>query len=60
MPYIYVKLGYNEELPKIERKINPLPTNLVWIRGVDFIPILTTIDEINWYEEKLKERRKKK
>lgn len=60
MPYIYVKIGYNEELPKIEIKINPLPTNLVWIRGVDFIPILTTMDEINRYEEKLKERREKK
>jgi len=60
MPYIYVKLAYNEELPKIEIKINPLPPNLVWIRGVDFIPVLTTINEINRYEEKLKERRKEK
>ncbi len=46
MPYIFVKLAYGEPIPKIKRKINPLPSGLAWIRGMDFVPILTTLDEI--------------
>ena len=47
MPYIFVKLAYGEPIPKMRRKINPLPSGLAWIRGMDFVPILTTLDEIN-------------
>jgi len=28
------------------KKINPLPDGLVWIRGVDFEPILTDLETI--------------
>ena len=56
MPYIYVKLAYSEELPIIEKKINPLPPGLCWIRGVDFAPILTTLDQIEQYDEEFKAR----
>lgn len=45
LPYIYVKLAYEEEIPHTEM-INPLPNDLVWIRGMDFEPILTTMDKI--------------
>jgi len=40
MPYIFVKLALGEDYPIIENKINPLPDNLLWIRGMDFLPIL--------------------
>lgn len=54
MPYIFLKIAFGESYPKPIKKINPLPENLVWIRGVDFLPILTTLDEINKYEKNLK------
>lgn len=59
MPYIYVKLAYNEKLPKIEKKLNPLKPGLVWIRGIDFLPVLTDMDTINAAVDKLSGRRKK-
>ena len=51
MPYIYIKVAFNENFAKIKKRINPLPDGLVWIRGIDFLPILTTMDEINKYEK---------
>ncbi len=56
MPYIYVKLALGEELPKILQRLNPLTSGLVWIRGVDFIPKLTTLEQLNMYEEELRKR----
>ncbi len=46
MPLIYTKLAFGEmpHLPK--RRVNPLPPGLVWIRGMDFLPILTTSKQI--------------
>lgn len=46
MPEIYLRLAYNEALPKIRRKINPLVPGLIWIRGVDFLPVLTKESKI--------------
>ncbi len=57
MPYIYLKLAFDEELPKIEKKINPLPSDYTWIRGMDTEPVLTTRKMINEYENVLKRRR---
>ena len=47
MPYIYVKAAFDEEIPEIEKKINPLPENLLWIRGMDVPPLLTKSDAID-------------
>jgi biotin carboxylase len=47
MPYIFVKMAYNEELPTISKKLNPAPNNMVWIRGMDFEPVLASMEEIN-------------
>lgn len=58
MPYIFIKLVYNESYPEPTRKVNPLPENLLWIRGIDFLPILTTTDKIKKYEEEYKIRLK--
>ncbi len=55
MPYIYVKLAFNEPV-KINKKLNPLKPGLAWVRGLDFLPKLTTISAINSHEDKLKKR----
>jgi carbamoyl-phosphate synthase large subunit len=34
IPYLYTKLAYKEELPKLE-KYNPLPSDVYWIRHMD-------------------------
>ena len=57
MPNIYVKLAYDEELPSIEKKINPLKEGLVWIRGLDFVPILTDVESVDAHEERLNKLR---
>ena len=46
LPYIYVKLACDEEVALPSPRINPLPPGLAWIRGMDFLPILTTVEEI--------------
>ncbi len=59
MPYIYVKLALGEEPPYLQQKYNPLPPNQVWIRGVDFLPTLTTLERVNEHEDKLRRRLQK-
>lgn len=46
MPEIFVKLAFDEKLPKISKKLNPIKNNLLWIRGMDFEPVLTTLDTV--------------
>lgn len=41
MPEMFVKLGYGEVVPKLEKVRNPLPDGLVWVRGMDFEPVLS-------------------
>ena len=57
MPYMFVKIAYGEDVPKVKKKLNPAPDNMVWIRGMDFEPVLTTVDEIEAHVAKLKELR---
>ncbi len=57
MPYIYLKLAFGEELPEIKKKINPLPSDYAWIRGMDTEPVLTNMKKISEYENDLKKRR---
>lgn len=59
MPYIYLKLAFNEKLPDINKKINPLPSGYTWIRGMDTEPVLTSIKKIKEFEVDLKMRRSK-
>lgn len=42
----------------IPQRINPLPTNQVWVRQIDSEPVLTDTDTINQLEETLEEMRK--
>ncbi len=59
MPYIFVKLAYGEALPHIPRRINPLTPGMVWIRGIDMEPVLTTEREIERYAKELEERKRR-
>ena len=45
-PQIYRDIALEEKFPVLERKINPLPDGLVWIRGMDVEPVLTTVAEL--------------
>jgi carbamoyl-phosphate synthase large subunit len=46
MPDIYCRLAIHGTKPKLEKKINPLPDGLIWIRGMDVQPVMTTADEL--------------
>jgi carbamoyl-phosphate synthase large subunit len=51
MPEIYCNIALEGRFPKLERKINPLPNDLVWIRGMDVEPVLTTLGELERLEQ---------
>ncbi len=46
MPLIFKDLGIYGEKPKLEKKINPLPDNLLWLRGMDTEPVLMRHEDI--------------
>ena len=47
MPEMFVKLGYGESVPVLEKNTNPLPDGLVWIRGMDFLPVLSDMNTVD-------------
>lgn len=47
MPEIFKDIALYGELPKLPKKINPLPNGLLWLRGMDVEPRLMTPEEIN-------------
>lgn len=53
MPDMFVRLAYGEKLPRLSRRINPLPAGLVWVRGMDTQPVLTTQKKIAGYKKSL-------
>jgi hypothetical protein len=50
MPRIYVELALENRFPELERPLNPLPDGLVWIRGMDVEPVLTSVEELARFE----------
>ena len=42
MPEIFKDIALYNEFPQLETKINPLPNDLMWLRGMDTRPVLTT------------------
>jgi carbamoyl-phosphate synthase large subunit len=46
MPEIFKDIALYGEFPKLEKKINPLPNGLLWLRGMDVAPRLMTQDAI--------------
>ncbi len=47
MPQIYCDIALDGNFPVLEKKINPLPDGLIWIRGMDVEPVLTTRTELD-------------
>ena len=47
MPSIFRDIALYHRFPSLEKKINPLPDGLLWIRGMDRAPKLITNGEIN-------------
>ena len=58
MPYIFTKLAYGENPPAVSKIMNPAKDHMVWIRGMDFEPVLKSMDEIDSEVEKLEALRK--
>jgi len=56
MPEIFVKLAYNEKFPQHFPIMNPLKNGLVWIRGMDFEPILTDMSIVEKSVKNLEKR----
>lgn len=42
LPEIYCNIALDGNFPVLDSKINPLPDNLLWVRGMDVEPVLTT------------------
>ena len=40
MPEIFKNLALYDQFPVLEKKLNPLPNNLMWLRGMDTEPVL--------------------
>lgn len=47
LPEIFKDIALYGEFPKLEKKINPLPSGLLWLRGMDVVPRLMTEDDIS-------------
>lgn len=47
MPVIFKDIALYGKRPALKKTINPLPDNLMWLRGMDTEPMLITADEIN-------------
>lgn len=53
-PEIYCDIALDGKFPVLDKPINPLPDGLVWIRGMDREPVLTTVAELEALEQELK------
>ncbi len=51
MPHMYLKLAFGEAIAEVP-KVNPIPPDLYWVRGIDRTPRLFTKPE--WSARKLK------
>ena len=45
-PKIYKDIALYKKFPSLEKRINPLPNGLLWLRGMDRMPLLTTEEAI--------------
>lgn len=50
-PEIYCNIALEKKFPALRKKLNPLPDGLVWIRGMDVQPVLTTVAELEKLEK---------
>jgi len=47
LPKIYCDIALEGNFPNLKKRINPLPDGLIWIRGMDVEPVLTTRTELD-------------
>jgi len=47
LPEIFKDIALYGEFPQLEKKINPLPNGLLWLRGMDVKPRLITQDTLS-------------
>jgi len=47
MPEIYKDIALYGEFPNLPKIMNPLPSELLWLRGMDVLPRLMTEDQVN-------------
>ena len=59
LPYLFVKLAFDEPFPQPARRFNPLPSGLAWVRGMDFLPVLTDLEAIDRGTVELEQRRRR-
>lgn len=52
-PEIYCNIALDGKFPVLKKKINPLPDGLIWIRGMDQQPALTTVEELEKMEKQI-------
>lgn len=46
MPEIYCDIALEGKFPSLDQRVNPLPDDLIWIRGMDVEPVLTTLERL--------------
>ncbi|HMS83254.1 MAG TPA: hypothetical protein PKD12_06360 [Nitrospira sp.] len=46
LPKIYCNIALDGNFVSLDKRTNPLPDGLVWIRGMDVEPVLTTRDQL--------------
>jgi carbamoyl-phosphate synthase large subunit len=47
MPEIFKDIILYNEFPKLSKRINPLPDDILWLRGMDTKPRLMTVEQLN-------------
>ena len=47
LPEIFKDIALYNEFPVLEKMVNPLPNDLMWLRGMDTQPMLTSAEGIN-------------
>lgn len=52
MPKIYCDIAIDGCFPSLDKRINPLPDGLIWIRGMDVEPVLTNRRELEAMAER--------
>jgi hypothetical protein len=57
LPYLFAKLAFGEPYQEPARRFNPLPDGLAWVRGMDFLPVLTDVEAFERSAAELAARR---
>lgn len=53
LPYIFIKLAFDEKIEEFEEKFSPLEEGLLWVKYVDCLPQLSSVQEVSAYESTL-------